>query len=83
LDLHDKINGTHHHTSKKHLPKYLEEFDYKHNTRTASDVERTEAAIGNIEGKRLTLYKPAGGGPSLFDYKAGVPAPKRPRGPRA
>jgi transposase-like protein len=78
-NLQRQINGTHHHTSKRHLPKYLEEFDYKYNTRQQSDIERTEAAIDNIEGKRLTLYKPVGGGPSLFDHKAGEPAPKRAR----
>jgi hypothetical protein len=77
-NLQRQINGTHHHTSKKHPPRYLEEFDYKYNTRGASDTERTETAIGNIEGKRLNLYKPAGGrGASLFDRKAGEPRPER------
>lgn len=71
-NLKRQITGTHHHTSKKHLPKYLEEFDYKYNTRGKSDGERTTAAIRNIEGKRLTLFQPASGkGAALFDGKAG------------
>jgi transposase-like protein len=75
-NLKRQINGTHHHTSKRHLPKYLEEFDFKYNRRGASDVERTEAAIGNMEGKRLHLYKPANGrGESLFDRKVDEPRP--------
>lgn len=56
-NLKRQITGTHHHTSKRHLPRYLEEYDYKYNTRDQSDGERTVAAIKNMEGKRLTLYK--------------------------
>jgi len=75
-NLKRQIVGTHHHTSHKHLPRYLEEYDHKYNTREMSDVERTEAAIGQAEGRRLPLYKPASGkGESLFRQKAGEPAP--------
>jgi hypothetical protein len=70
-NLRRQIDGTHHHTSQKHLPKYLEEFDFKYNNRALSDVDRTEAAIGNIEGRRLTLYKSVEGGDSLFSRKPG------------
>mgnify|MGYP001565348240 CR=1 FL=1 len=70
-NLKRQINGTHHSTSKKHLPRYLEEFDYKYNTREQSDTERTEAAIGQIEGRRVTLFKTAAGGDSLHDRKQG------------
>jgi hypothetical protein len=83
-NLQRQINGTHHHTSKKHLPRYLEEFDYKYNTREVSDTERTEAAIENIEGKALRLYKPASGhAESLFDRKVGEPKPMREPKPEA
>lgn len=75
-NLRRQLDGTHHHTSQKHLPKYLEEYDYKYNTRESSDVERTEAAIENIEGKSLKLHKPEGGkGDHLFDRKKGEPKP--------
>jgi transposase-like protein len=71
-NLKRQITGTHHSTSKKHLPRYLEEYDYKYNTRDQSDTERTEAAIDNAEGKRVTLFKSATGtGDSLIDTKAG------------
>jgi transposase-like protein len=79
-NLKRQITGTHHHVGKKHLQKYLNEFDYKFNTREQSDTERTEAAIGNIEGKRLTLYKATDGhGESLIDRKEDEPAAPRPR----
>jgi hypothetical protein len=71
-NLKRQITGTHHSTSKKHLPRYLEEYDYKYNTRDQSDTERTEAAIRNMEGRRVTLFKPStGGGDFLIDSKAG------------
>lgn len=79
-NLKRQINGTHHHTSQKHLPKYLEEFDFKYNSRQKTDGERTEAAIANIEGKRLHLYRPASDkGKSLFDGKAGEARRKQKR----
>jgi transposase-like protein len=77
-NLQRQISGTHHHTSKKHLPKYLEEFDYKYNTREETDTERTEGAIANMYGKALRLYKPVSGhGESLFDRKKN-PDPEAP-----
>jgi hypothetical protein len=75
-NLKRQVNGTHHHVSKKHLPKYLEEHDFKYNNREVTDTERTEAAIDKMVGRHLNLYKPADGkGESLFDRKAGEPAP--------
>ena len=52
------IDGTHHHTSRKHLPLYLAEFDHKYNTRDASDGARTIVGIKKIAGKRLMLRRP-------------------------
>lgn len=43
-NLKRQIYGTHHHTSRKHLPRYLDEYDYKYNTRGKSDGERTHGA---------------------------------------
>jgi transposase-like protein len=51
------IIGTFHHVSEKHLPRYLQEFDFRWNSRKVSDGARTEAAIKATAGKRLT-YKP-------------------------
>lgn len=50
------LDGTHHHVSREHLPRYLAEFDFRHSTRTLSDAERLSMLIGQIHGKRLT-YK--------------------------
>jgi hypothetical protein len=77
-NLKRQIQGTHHHTSERHLPKYLKEYDFKYNTRADCDAERTEAAIKNMEGQRLTLYKSTSGGPSLFDRLPGEPASSMP-----
>jgi hypothetical protein len=52
----------------------LEEFDHKYNNRDQSDAAITEAAIGNIEGRRVTLFKSEEGkGDSLLDHKASEP----------
>jgi hypothetical protein len=43
------------------LPRYLAEFDFRHNTRTAlgvNDTERAAKAIKGIAGKRLTYRQP-------------------------
>lgn len=51
------IDGTHHHVSAEHLPRYLAEFDYRYSTRKLSDTERMRGLVGQVEGRRLT-YKP-------------------------
>lgn len=54
------INGTYQHCGQQHLKRYLGEFDFRHNHRTAlgvEDDERTESALRGIVGKRL-IYKP-------------------------
>ena len=52
------ILGTFHHVSEKHLPRYLREFEYRWNSRHASDGERTEAWIKAAKGKRLMYREP-------------------------
>lgn len=47
------LDGTYHHVSERHLPRYLSEFDYRYNTRKAKDGERTVKAIRRMAGKRL------------------------------
>ena len=39
--------------SGEHLSRYLDEFDFRYNTRNMSDWERTETALKGIAGKRL------------------------------
>lgn len=50
------IVGTFHHVSKKHLHRYLSEFDFRYNAREISDGERAILAVKGIEGKRL-MYR--------------------------
>ena len=48
------VMGTWHSISTKHLPNYLNEFEFRHNTRWDDDGERTGKAIRAADGKRLT-----------------------------
>ncbi|MDH5426407.1 MAG: IS1595 family transposase, partial [Gammaproteobacteria bacterium] len=53
------MKGVYQHCNKRHLQRYLAEFDFRYNNRTAlgvSDAERTRTALFGIGGKRL-LYK--------------------------
>ena len=55
------MKGVYQHCSEKHLHRYLAEFDFRYNARSALGVEdeaRTEKALRGIKGKRLT-YRPA------------------------
>lgn len=55
------ITGVYHHVSGQHLKRYVAEYDFRYNNRTAlgvDDFARTVAALAGIKGKRLT-YKPA------------------------
>ena len=47
------LHGSYHHVSEAQLPRYLDEFTYRWNTRNRSDSERTVKALQQVEGKRL------------------------------
>ena len=51
------IDGTHHHVSKRHLNRYLAEFDYRYNTRKMTDGERTVKAVRQTARRRLMYDK--------------------------
>jgi transposase-like protein len=54
------IYGVYHHVSQTHLKRYLGEFDFRYNYRTAlgfTDRERTTIALKGIIGKRLTYRR--------------------------
>lgn len=53
------INGVYHHVGRKHLHRYLSEFDFRYNNRKVTDGERAQLALKGFEGKRLT-YRGAG-----------------------
>jgi len=55
------MKGVYQHCSEKHLHRYLAEFDFRYNNRTAlgvSDVQRAELLAKGIVGKRLTYRRP-------------------------
>lgn len=52
------INGVYHHVSKKHLHRYLGEFDFRFNGRKVTDGARAQEALKGFEGKRLTYQIP-------------------------
>lgn len=59
------MKGTYQHCAKKHLHRYLAEFDFRYSNRSANgceDVERAERALRGIVGKRLTYRRTDGGG---------------------
>ena len=51
------VIGTYHHMSEAHLGRYCAEFDFRYNTRSISDAERTDAAVTAARGKRLTYRR--------------------------
>ena len=55
------IYGTFHHISQQHLKRYLAEFDFRYNERSAlgiNDKMRAAKALKGVVGKRLTYYQP-------------------------
>jgi transposase-like protein len=56
------IFGVYHHVSPQHLRRYLAEFDFRYNERSAlnvTDVERAIKAIAGVIGKRMTYQRSA------------------------
>jgi len=53
------IMGTFHSVSRKHLHRYVAEFDFRWNARKIDDGARTALAIQSAEGKRLRYKEPA------------------------
>jgi transposase-like protein len=52
------VFGTFHNISEAHLHLYLNEFDFRANTRHLSDAERAEALLASAKGKRLLYRQP-------------------------
>jgi len=56
------MKGTYQHCREKHLHRYLAEFDFRYNNRSAlsvGDAERADNALSGIVGKRLTYQGPS------------------------
>jgi hypothetical protein len=57
------IVGTFHHVGKGHLGRYVSEFEFRYNNRSAlgvSDAQRAVVLVQGAEGKRLTYKQPGG-----------------------
>ena len=55
------MRGTYQHCKEKHLHRYLAEFDFRYNNRSAlgvEDTERAATAASGAKGKRLTYRRP-------------------------
>jgi len=52
------VMGTFHNISRKHLHRYVAEFDFRWNHRKIDDGARTAAAIRHAQGKRLRYREP-------------------------
>lgn len=51
------MRGIYQHCQKKHLHRYLAEFDFRYSNRAANgynDIERADAMLMGVVGKRLT-----------------------------
>jgi ISXO2-like transposase domain len=59
------VMGTFHSVSRKHLPNYLNEFEFRWNTRKDNDGERLSKAIRHVDGKRLTYRESVDNPPYL------------------
>lgn len=59
------VMGTFHSVTRKHLPNYLNEFEFRWNTRKLDDGQRISKAIKALEGKRLE-YRQSVDNPPYF-----------------
>jgi ISXO2-like transposase domain len=53
------VHGAWHNVSREHLPKYVNEFAFRWNTRKLTDGARMAAGIPMVENKRLMYRQPA------------------------
>ncbi|MEQ8741237.1 MAG: IS1595 family transposase [Rhodospirillales bacterium] len=57
------MKGVYQHCAKRHLHRYLAEFDYRYSERTIDDAERFNVLFGGVVGRRLT-YRDSNSAPA-------------------
>jgi hypothetical protein len=68
------VMGTFHSVSKKHIPNYVNEFEFRWNTRKLDDGQRVSKAIRQVQGKRLEYRESVDNPPYLV-------LPRQPQAP--
>jgi hypothetical protein len=77
------MTGVYQHCSEKHLHRYLAEFDFRYNNRSAlgcEDGERATRAVKSAKGKRLTYRQPDS---RIIWFPGGPVPPVAPQAPEA
>ena len=69
------VMGTFHSVSRKHLPNYLNEFEFRWNTRKLDDGQRIAKASRAVDGKRLEYRESVDNPPYLPQLKGQMDAP--------
>ena len=69
------VMGTFHSVSKKHLPNYLNEFEFRYNTRKLDDGKRVAVAIRKVQGRRLEYRESVDNPPYLAEAMGQLDAP--------
>ncbi len=69
------VMGTFHSVSKKHIPNYLNEFEFRWNTRKLDDGQRVAKAIRQVQGKRLEYRESVDNPPYLVVPRGQLAAP--------
>jgi hypothetical protein len=52
------VDGTHHHVSSRHLPRYPAEFDCRFSSRKLTDSARLRDLMSRTEGRRISYWPP-------------------------
>lgn len=69
------VMGTFHSVSRKHLANYLNEFEFRWNTRKLDDGQRVARAIRQVDGKRLEYRESVDNPPYLPAVRGQMDAP--------
>ena len=58
------FNGTYHHMSPKHVHRYINEYEGRHNDRPSDTIKQMTHMVQGMEGRRLRYQDLIAGGPA-------------------